>query len=421
VSASSERLVAARLLIRVEAGAFSSRMLGSGSGPGVRSRVLGVLRWQRALDHVLAPHLRRPLADLDPEVRAVLRLGLYEAVLLGVPAAVATDGAVHLARRVGRGSASGLVNAVLRRAVARWPEVEAASPDVRWSHPEWLFRRWSHRLGEAAALAVMSANQEPRETWAWFLAETSRARLEGASVRLEAHPWCPGAWSAPGRAAALLAEVAGLGAYAQDPGSQLVAHVASALVDGGDSRLADLCAAPGGKLALLLHLRRFAVAVGLEVRLGRARLARPPVAAAGGGSTVVCADATRAPLRPGSWDLVVVDAPCSGTGTLGRHPELKWRLSPGVLSDLAARQRDLVAAGCELLAPGGALLYATCSIEPEENEDVVADLVPELERVRVAPHLPAGVPHLETELGGVRLLPGRSCDGFTLHGVRRRR
>lgn len=421
MSGSSERLVAAKLLIRVESGAFSSRLLGSGAGPGVRSRVLGVLRWQRALDHALARHCRRPPAELDPEVRVVLRLGLYEAVLLGVPAAVATDGAVHLSRRMGRGSAAGLVNAVLRRAVASWPEVEAASPDVRLSHPEWLYRRWSDRLGEATAGRVMAANQEPRETWVWFPRETARARLEEAGVQLESHPWCPGAWSAPGRAAALLAEVAGLGAYAQDPGSQLVAHVAAALGGGGEPRLADLCAAPGGKLALLLRLRRFAVAVGLEVHLGRARLARLPVTAVGGGAGVVCADSTLAPLRAGSWDLVVVDAPCSGTGTLGRHPELRWRLSPTALFDLAARQRALVGAGCELLAPGGALLYATCSIEPEENEDAVADLGSGFERVPLAPLLPAGVSYLQAELGGVRLLPDRSHDGFTLHGVRRGR
>jgi 16S rRNA (cytosine967-C5)-methyltransferase len=421
VSGSSERSVAARLLIRVESGAFSSRLLGSGVGPGVRARVLGVLRWQRALDHCLAARLRRPLADLDPEVRAVLRLGLYEAVLLGVPAAVATDGAVHLARRLGRGSASGLVNAVLRRAVVSWAAVGSAPPDLELSHPEWLYRRWVDRLGEAAARRVMSANQVPRETWVWFLRGEGRDRLETEGVRLEAHPWCPGAWSAPGRAAALLSEVAGHGAYAQDPSSQLVGHVAAALAGDGTPRLADLCTAPGGKLALLLTLRRCAAAVGLELHLGRARLARPPVAAVGGGAGMVCADATLPPLRPGSWDLVVVDAPCSGTGTLGRHPELKWRLSPTVLPDLARRQRLLVGAGCELLAPGGALLYATCSIEPEENEDVVGDLAPGLERIPIAPLLPAQVPYLETELGGVRLLPDRVCDGFTLHGVRRAR
>lgn len=420
MSGSSERQVAARLLIRVEAGAFSSRLLGSGVGPGVRSRVLGVLRWQRALDQVLALHTRRPPADLDPEVRAVLRLGLYEAVRLGVPVAVATDGAVHLARRMGRSSAAGLVNAVLRRAVSSWPELEAAPPDVRLSHPEWLYRRWSDRWGEAAAGAAMAADQEPRETWVWFLDEAARARLDGEGVRLESHPWCPGVWAAPGRASALLGEVAGGAAYAQDPGSQLVAHVAAAVCGPGEPRLADLCAAPGGKLALLLRLRRFRAVVGLDLHLGRARLVRRPVTAAGGDAVLACADATIAPLRPGSWDLVVVDAPCSGTGTLGRHPELRWRLSPVALAALAARQRALLAAGCELLAPGGALLYATCSIEPEENEEVVAGVEPGFDRIPIAPLLPAGVPHLVTALEGALLLPHPSHDGFTLHGVRRR-
>ena len=116
----------------------------------------------------------------------------------------------------------------------------------------------------------------------------------------------------------------------------------------------------------------------------------------------------------------MVDAPCSGTGTLGRHPELRWRLSPGALAGLAARQRALLAAGCELLAPGGALLYATCSIEPEENEEVVAGVGPGFDLIPIAPLLPAGTPHLVTTLEGVRLLPHPSHDGFTLHGVRRR-
>lgn len=420
MSGSAESLVAARLLIRVERGAFSSRLLGAGSGPGVRQRVLGVLRWQRALDWVLDRPSRRPLATLDPEVRAVLRLGLFDAVILGVPPAVATDRAVRLARELGRTSAAGLVNAVLRRAVPEWTGGLAGCPlDLRWSHPAWLVERWTADFGAATTVEVLAADQEPAETWAWFYSEAARRQLEEEVGALTPHPWCPGAFAAPGRARALLAVVGRGEAYAQDPASQLVAHLAARLAGHDDGRLAELCAAPGGKLALLLRLRRWQLAVGLDLRPVRAGLARTTVAQAGGSAVVACADATRPPLAPAAWDLVLVDAPCSGTGTLRRHPELRWRLEPENLAELAAGQRALFASGLDLLAPGGVLLYATCSLEPEENEAVVQHPGEGFAPEPLPPLLPDGPTWLPTGSGGVRLLPTAVNDGFTLHAVRR--
>jgi len=406
------------MLLRVEEGAFSSRLLARGGVPAVRVRVLEVLRSMRALDAALQTHSRRDLQNLDPEVRVTLRIGLVEMMRLGLEPALATDGAVHLVRRLGKSSAAGMVNAVLRKAGAGWREFLAASAvDVRLSHPRWIFNRWSSRVGREAAETAMAAAQEPAITWAWFFQEDSRRQLLAEKVELRAHPWCPGAWSAPEQTGRLIAAVSGGVAYAQDPSSQLVAHVADALIPRGD-RVLDLCAAPGGKSALMLHLGSAGHAVAADLRLNRSRLMRSTISRAGS-CAVVAADAAVAPFADGSWDFVVLDAPCTGTGTFRRHPELKWRLSPESVSSMAQKQRVLLEAGLQLLAPGGALLYTTCSVEPEENEGVVAKMPSGFKIEALEKNLPAGVPSIPTDAGGIRILPSLDGDGFTMHAVRR--
>lgn len=415
---SADRLTAARLLVRIEDGAFSSRLLSAGAEPAVRVRVLEVLRSMRALDEALRCHSRRKLAKLDPEVRTALRIGLVEAMRLDFPPALATDGAVRLVRRLGRSSASSLVNAVLRKATAEWQETLAESSiDVRLSHPEWLYHRWAEAFGQQAAEAAMASAQEPAVTWAWFLDDNVRLDLRDRGVMLESHPWCPGAWKAPQDVGSLI-EVVGSGdAYAQDPSSQLVAHIAKSLARPGD-RFVDLCAAPGGKTALILRLDDWGGGVAADLRIGRARLMRPLFERAGECAAVV-ADALRPPFTEGGWDLVVLDAPCTGTGTFRRHPELKWRLAPESIDQLAQKQRQMIAAVLGLVATGGALLYTTCSIEPEENEELFAEppdgfVVEDLEK-----HLAAGVPAIPTSAGGIRILPNPDGDGFTMHAIRK--
>jgi 16S rRNA (cytosine967-C5)-methyltransferase len=386
---SADRLTAARLLMRVESGAFSSRLLSRSGDAGVRARVFGVLRWMRTLDVVIEPLCRRPLVSLDPEVRAALRLGLFEAMHMDRPPALATDGAVRLVRRLGRSSASGMVNAVLRRATAGWRETLAgAEIDVRLSHPNWLYERWRQNFGADAAEQSLIAAQDPAKTWVWFRGDVPRNSLREDGVTLFAHPWCPGAWTVLSNPGRLIEEVVAGNAYAQDPSSQLVAHVARALAPDADSCL-DLCAAPGGKTALLTHLRKWPVAVAMD-------------------------------FQPRSWDLVLLDAPCTGTGTFRRHPELKWRLRPKNIEEMSSRQRLLLDSGLGMLAPGGTLLYSTCSVEPEENEGVVAGLPGGFLGVEIAELLPEKVPFRSTAGKGVRIMPGLDGDGFTMHAVRRR-
>ena len=179
---SADRLTAARILLRVEEGAFASRVIKGDTPSAARVRVLETLRWMRALDAVLKPLSRRPLAKLDPEVLVALRLGLVEIVKLGTEPALATDGAVRLAKRLGRSSASGMVNAVLRKAAHSWPKVlERAEIDVRHSHPWWVFNRWRRSFGETAAAAAMASAQ--RRAAGFRTAASNSGRTPGAPER----------------------------------------------------------------------------------------------------------------------------------------------------------------------------------------------------------------------------------------------
>ncbi len=421
MSTSADRLAAARILLRIEDGAYSSRLLGGSLPAGVRTRVLGVLRWQRSLDHVLGSLTRRPLPRLDGEVRQALRVGLYEACQLGVPPPVATDAAVHLIRRLGCSSAAGMVNAVMRRSVPAWHKTIPDAPaDLRLSHPAWLYRRWAERFGATAAEQMMAVAQTPAALWVWFRRQEERHDLETAGIALQPHPWCPDAWSAPGHNRELIAAVQRGGAYAQDPASQLVAHLAHRLSPDEGSFI-DLCAAPGGKAARLLALGRRHPGVAVDRSLQRCRLVSSLLGGPGQRCLVVTADATQPPLRSDAWDLVLLDAPCSGTGTLRRHPELRWRLRPESAHELAVLQRRLLAGALPLVKPGGMLLYATCSIELEENEELLGEDLPGgFERPRLDAVLPEGTPWQETAAGGARLLPGPDNDGFTVHALHRR-
>jgi 16S rRNA (cytosine967-C5)-methyltransferase len=414
-SSSPDRLRAARLLIRVEDGAFASRLLDRESLPGVRARVLGVLRWQRTLDEDLSPLSKRPLSRLDPEVRTVLRMGVFEVSHLGVPAAVATDEMIRLTRRLGKGSATGLVNAVLRRAGEGVRDQLDATPDVRWSHPEWVWRRWRSSFGEDDAVKAMAAAQEPARPWVWFPDDVVRQELVDSGVALEPHPWCPDAWTADEGRPLLMRSVSKGRCVVQDPSSQLVARTAAGVAKEA-GRVADLCAAPGGKTLLLERLGEWDLLVAADLGFAKSvRLKRRL-----GGDRVVAADAAQPALARSAWELVLLDAPCSGSGTFRRHPELKWRLKPEAIIDAARRQRRMIGASISLLDTDGVLVYGTCSVESEENEAHFETVPNCLERVDLTGHLPEGLPWHETDAGGIRILPHSHGDGFTIHALRRR-
>lgn len=415
---SADRRTAARILLRVSGGAFASRLLGRVSNPGVRSRVLGVLRHLRRLDAALAPVLKKPVETLDPEVVVALRIGIFEIVELGVPAPVAGDGAVHLVRGLGKGRAGGLVNAVMRRAPQYWERVaQSGDPGLRYSHPDWLWQRWLNEWGAEAAAEAMASSQKPAPVWVWFFDSKTRQEINSAGVELTAHPWVPDAWRAPGNR--LVKVLISGKAYAQDPASQLVAHIATALGQPVQETLLDLCAAPGGKTARAAHFGRWRQVVACDAHLGRLGMARSLFAASGLSVMSVAQDGLQCAAAPGRWQVVLLDAPCTGTGTLRRHPELRWRLKPGDIDERALLQRSLIDHATELVAPGGVLVYSTCSVEPEENEQHFEELPVGFERRNLDQCLPPGTPAVHTSCGGIVLRPQDLCDGFTIHVIRR--
>lgn len=396
------------------AGSHAARLLGD-APPLTRELVLGTLRWQRTVDHLLAPCLRRPLPSLDPQVRAVLRLGVYEAQRLSTPPPVAVAEAVRVAKATCQ-PAAGLVNAVLRRAAqAGWPDPDDRNvpAGLRLSHPDWLVERWRGLFGEALLDTALAADQEPAPLSVLAAVDTEE-RLREVGCELAPHPWSSAVRVVAGGAAAAARVVAEGGGYALDPTAALVALLAPRAPG---MRAVDLTAAPGGKLLVLAAEGGGLDLAGSDRHLGRVLLARRNLRARGCAAAVLVADATSPPFPPDRHGLVVVDAPCSGTGTLRRHPEIRWRLRPGDLADLAATQRRILAGAAGLVAPGGHLLYATCSLEPEENEQVVSGLP--LAPVPVAPALPPGLAFVERPSGGVVIPPSTHGDGFSVHLFRR--
>jgi 16S rRNA (cytosine967-C5)-methyltransferase len=334
--------------------------------------VLGTLRHRGAIDHALRAISDRPLDRVDPEVLEALRLGAHQILHLRVPARAAVSESVELARRSAP-RAAGYVNALLRRLAGEGPP-PVPDPDadpLGWlatagSLPPWIAERWLVRLGAAAAVARARAFLEtppvvfrlnPRVSDAWHQVEAAGLAPRPLVV--------PGAFEATAGRAHELAERGVV--YLQEEGSQLVAHVAAR-----PGTVLDVCAAPGGKSTLLADLGGGAArVVAAEAAPRRLKTLATLVRRWGAtGVRVVGADGRRPPFRAG-FDAVLLDAPCSGLGTLGRHPDIRWRALPDDLARHGDIQRALLESSSELVAPGGRLVYATCSAEPEENDDVV--------------------------------------------------
>jgi 16S rRNA (cytosine967-C5)-methyltransferase len=441
-SPSPARLVAARVLERVESdGAFADlaldaelqrRRLALRDVALATELVFGTLRWQRYLDWILAPHSRRRLAALDPRVRVLLRVTAYQiAFLERVPAFAAVHDAVTLAR--GAPGVAEYVNAVLRafsrRGVA---EREPALPRdplealaTRASFPTWLAARWVARYGPDEAEALMRAlNARPPLT---VRANTLRTSPEALATRLRdeerarvlATPLAPEGLTVegggdPGRWRAFADGLCVL----QDEASMLVARL---LEPTPGSTVADVCAAPGTKTT---HLAQLMADRGRVLALDPqpARLARLAEATARLGVTIVEVVEGRvetlAPRWAGTCDGVLVDAPCSNLGVLRRNPEVKWRRRNADVAAAGVRQGAILTAAAGLVRPGGRLVYATCSLEPEENDDVARDFL--AERRDFVVDVPAGVAVAADAAGFVRCLPHRhGTDGFTAIRFRR--
>ncbi|HYX54147.1 MAG TPA: 16S rRNA (cytosine(967)-C(5))-methyltransferase RsmB [Candidatus Limnocylindrales bacterium] len=429
--ASPARVAAFQILLRVERESayatelLHSEMLEELSPPDrnlVTEIVMGVLRWRSRLDEAIAYFSFSPMRKLDLEVLTALRMGVYQILLLTrVPPHAAVNETVELVKLSKKTSAAGLANAVMRKIQGAqrsgkhpWTKPGLAA---EYAHPEWLVERWRKEYDDETAALICKFDQTIPATTLRLANAQQHEQLTQEGIELEP--------------AALLRSAAKVGSgdvtqselfrsaqiAIQDEGSQLVATLV-----GSGKRILDCCAAPGGKTGALATRMPEAQIFAAELHPHRARLLRRR--APQDNVQVITADATNLPYGA-EFDRVLADVPCSGTGTLARNPEIKWRLRPEDIHDLQARQIAIVRAAMRHVAPGGRLVYSTCSLEAEENRTVVevalqssADfsIIPvkeELARLQNSAELVWKDPGSLTSGEFLRTLPGlHPCDGF---------
>lgn len=436
---SPARLTAFEILRRVEEeDAYASVLLASNE-TGLRAEdralsyeiVLGVLRWRLWLDYLIEHYTRRSAGKLDAPVLIALRMGLYQLRFLSrIPPSAVVNEAVNLAHIKRVRSAAPLINGALRRAVREpdyEPSAQIADPferaAVRHSHPVWLMRRWADCFGleEAEKFAAANNLAPPvafRISQSGEDGEAVLEELRAAGAQVEASGIAPRAWRIRG-ASKLVRSMAERGRiYLQDEASQLVAHLLGAQ---SGERVLDACAAPGSKTTHIAELAKDSALVvagdfhrhrlnALQEACERQKLrsVRP-----------IVHDAERLlPFAPETFDRALVDAPCTGTGTLRRNPEIRWRIRAEDIQVLQAVQLRILRNTARAVRPGGRLVYSTCSVEPEENEQVLEQfLKAESGWTRSSVNVPDA---LRLEDGSARVWPQRDgADGFFIAALRR--
>jgi 16S rRNA (cytosine967-C5)-methyltransferase len=353
----------------------------------------GVLRQQRELDSAL------DLERADRRLHDVLRLGAYQLRFLSrVPAHAAVSTSVELARATVGERVAGFVNQALRKIAAK------GSPTSVGTHPEWLVARWVARFGEGETKRLIAWNDSKPDLIvqpARSYPQTLICQFRDSGLVAEEAPFGAGV-RVTGVAKDLPGFTAG-GFIVQDPAHALLARFAQIPPD---ALVYDACAAPGGKAVILETLGARVVAG--DARYERMGRLRDTTRRAGVAIRCLAADLETAPIRPGSVDAVLVDAPCSATGTMRRHPDARWRLHPAVFARSAQRQARLLEAAAPLVRPGGLLIYATCSLEPEENEHVVERFLNQHPDFARAPRGQSTIPpELLTAAGDFQSLPQR--------------
>jgi 16S rRNA (cytosine967-C5)-methyltransferase len=424
-------------------GAHSDELLRSNKIDGLNAQdralvttlVLGTLRWQINLDARIRPLLSRPEARLPPAVQTALRLGAFQLLYLDrIPAYAAIGESVELAKQTGETHAARMVNAVLRK-LARHPgepeNPEPENPEPRSpreiaeasAHPCWMVDRWSRFYGPENAAAICRFDQDPAAITIRLLDPAAEHELLDEEIVLE-----PGEFLTFARRVAS-GDVIRSRPFRerrvriQDEGSQLVAELA-----GAGAEILDICAAPGGKTAILAERNPQATITAWDISKRRLEAMRRIFAPSGDRIKFEVNDAAEAKLKP-EYDLILCDVPCTGTGTIGRNPEIRFRIDEDEITRQQDRQVKILASSLAGLAPGGRLLYSTCSLEPEENEAVVAEclrLNPDftarpldsgIERLAANGILaPEGATRLSASVikgGFLRTIPGiHNCDGF---------
>ena len=404
---SPARAAAFDILLRVEReSSYASELLHSAAYQGLSTPdhglatelVMGVLRWRSLLDIEISKASSQPLSKLDLEILIALRLALYQFGWLDrIPKRAALHESVELVKRARKRSAATFVNAVLRKLStqslrASVPPVVSSPDELATSsaHPLWLVERWVKEYGSSIAYKICQYNQSIPEAAIRVRSNKAEVELTKEEVSLSTGSILSEARRVNSGDITRTTPFRNRGLVIQDEGSQLVA----ALVGSSDenARILDCCAAPGGKTLAIADHNPQAAITAVELHPHRARLMQTLFPEDTKIQTVV-ADARALPFTQ-PFDRIIVDAPCSGTGTLARNPEIKWRLQPADIDDLQGRQIAILLNALECLTPGGRLVYSTCSLEREENQDVVGK---------------SGAEVLET----MQRLPGRDPgDGF---------
>lgn len=392
--------------------------------------VLGALRWQLALDARIRPLLARPEATLSPEVSAALRIGAYQLLWLDrVPVHAVLHDSVELVKQSKERGAAGMVNAVLRkvasqeRATVAMRAASAQEIAAAWAHPAWMVKRWAETYGLPAAEAICRWNQTPPPVAiriAEDAADLSVPEVEPGALLSCARRVVRGD---VGRSEAQRAHQIRI----QDEGSQLVAEIAASVAPGAKSVL-DACAAPGGKTSILAERLPAAKITAVDVSRKRLESMRKVIP----GEVYArlrfqVADAAALRLEPENH-LILCDVPCSGTGTIARNPEIRFRVDEAEMARQHDRQVAILQNALAGLAPEGRLIYSTCSLESEENEAVVEEVLRNLSGFQVLPIEPAlddlaargiltaagrEVLGSATSDSFLRTIPGRHpCDGF---------
>ncbi len=430
---SPARAAAFDILLRVErTDAYASELLHSPQYSGLSRAdhglateiVMGVLRWQSALDRAIAGQSSQPIARLDPEVLIALRIGVYQLRFLSrVPQRAAVHESVELIRRARKRSAVSFGNAVLRKLAreeggspSRENE-DPASVAEAFAHPRWLFERWARVYGLEAARRICSYDQQISKTAVHLSALEVERQLEEEGVRLAAGELLSAARIVESGDITQTAAFRSGQVAIQDEASQLVA-----LLAGSGESILDCCAAPGSKTRILAQRNPTATVIAVELHPHRAKLLRRLVPAE---NVEVVREDIRNYISGRDFDRVLADVPCSGTGTLARNPEIKWRLQENDLARLAALQLSILRSAMKQVGSGGRLVYSTCSLEEEEGGAVVekalaedpsfsrVDCRVELERLRNDGQLVLADFASLVRGKDLRTLPGvHPCDGF---------
>jgi len=444
----SAREAALDVLVRVEEQrAYSNLLLNQTLQRAALSRadaalatelVYGTIGRRNTLDYYLTRFVAKGLHKLEPWVRCLLRLSLYQLVYLQrIPDHAAVSEAVHIAKRRGHAGISGMVNGVLRSVLRSKQELtlpdglgDVARIALAHSHPEWLVQRWVRQFGVATAEAICAANNEPPPVSLRANAlRGGRAQLVDAlvadGVRAEPSALAPSGVRVAGAGNMALDPRFGAGLYSiQDESSMLVAE---ALEPAAGMRVLDCCAAPGGKTAHIaekmgdrgeiwacdLHEHKRQLIEQQAARLGLASIRTLTMDAA----------QLAGHFAPASFDRILLDAPCSGFGVIRRKPDLKWAKQEADIAGIAGLQRELLASVHGLLAPGGVLVYSTCTLESAENEEQVRRFLAEHDDFALEP-LPAEAFAALGEAastGMVSILPQQfGSDGFFIARLRKR-